>query len=272
MTKLIDQHIHCCCSLDSTTPMADMVEAARDPGMAAVCFTDHVEMDDSVTGHLAPNFEQWLPEMLSTYEALMASPPEGIQVRLGMELGAPNHFPEGARAAAARTEFDFILGSLHNLRDVTDFYYYRYTTEAQCRRINEDYLTELLEIARMDCFDVMAHVAYTCRYMARAGFQTRITAENSRDELTELFRRLISGGKGIEVNTSGLRRGGQAYPSMDILRLYRELGGEIVTVGSDGHVPRDAGALIPEGYELLRAAGFRYVAEFVRRQPVFHAL
>ena len=270
--RLFDQHIHCRCSLDSDTPMAAMAAAARDRGMEMVCFTDHVETDDAHTGQISPNWEGHWPAVLAEYAGLMRDPPPGIEVRLGMELGTPNHYPALAALAAETPELDLVLGSLHNLRQTEDFYYLRYESEEHCRRLNELYLAELLEIAGMDCFDVMAHVGYTCRYMGRMGFSERITVHSSRDELTELFRRLISRGKGIEVNTSGIRQGGRPYPDADILALYRELGGEIVTVGSDGHVPGDAGAQVKEGFELLRSLGFRYAAAYKKRQPEFFPL
>lgn len=267
-----DQHIHSACSVDSETPMLDMVLAARDRGMAAVCFTDHVEMDDSRTGLPDPDWERQRSLMLSAYRELMSDPPAGIEVRLGTELGCPHHLSGLAAEIAAAPELDFILGSLHNLRGVKDFYYYEYTSEDECRRLNHMYLAELMEIAELDCFDVMAHVGYTCRYMSRAGFREKIDAEHYGDELRDLLRRLIEKGRGIEINTSGMRQGNGPYPGPDILALYRELGGEIITMGSDGHVPADAGALIPEAAELLRTLGFRYYTEFVKRQPVFWPL
>ena len=270
--KLTDYHIHSECSVDSASPMAEMAAAARDRGISALCFTDHVEMDDSRSGRLDPDLDIRWPATLAAYRALTASPPEGIRIRLGMELGAPNHCPEVAARAAAAPELDFILGSLHNLRDVTDFYYYPYASEEECRRLNEAYLAELLEIAAMDCFDVMAHIAYTSRYMARAGFVTKIDTTHDGGALRELLGRLIQRGKGIEINTSGMRQGSGPYPGTDILALYRDLGGEIVTTGSDGHRPEDAGAGIREAGELLRSLGFRYAAEYVKRQPVFYQL
>ena len=239
--------------------MPDMVLAARERGMAAVCFTDHVEMDDSRTGRPDPDWDRQWPRMLSAYRTLTAAPPPGIEVELAARI-------------AAQPELDFILGSMHNLRNVTDFYYYPYASEEECRELNRLYLAELTEIAALDCFDVMAHIAYTCRYMSRAGFRTKIDTEHNDDELRALLGRLIEKGKGIEINTSGMRQGNGPYPDADILKLYRELGGEIVTMGSDGHRPEDAGALIPEAAELLRSLGFRYYTEFVKRQPVFYPL
>ena len=270
--RLTDQHIHSACSVDSDAPMTEMALAARTRGMAAVCFTDHVEMDDARTGRLAPDWEKQRPLMLAAWRELMAEPPKDIEIRLGTELGCPHHMPELAAQIAAAPELDFVLGSLHNLRDVTDFYYYKYTSEEECARLNRLYLAELTELAALDCFDVMAHIGYTCRYMAWAGFREKIDTAHYGDELRTLLKRLIEKGKGVEVNTSGLRQGNGPYPGPDILTLYRELGGEIVTMGSDGHRPADAGVGISEAAELLRALGFRYYTEFERRQPVFRPL
>ena len=267
--RLSDQHIHCNCSQDSRAPMRAMAEASRDAGIAMVCFTDHVEMDDPYTGRIGPNWAERWPAMRSTWQALAADPPAGIEVRLGMELAAANHLPELAAEAAAASELDFVLGSLHNLRNTEDFYFYKYESRADCDRLNRAYLAELQEIAELDCFDVMAHVGYTVRYMSKAGFPVRIEPEEYGRELTALFRTLIHRGKGIEVNTSGLRQLGHTYPHESILSLYRALGGEIITIGSDAHRPEDAGAGVALAQELLRSLGFRYFTEYRKRQPEF---
>ena len=267
--RISDQHIHSSCSQDSRTPMRVMAEAARDAGMHMVCFTDHIEMNDPYTGRVDPNWADRWPVMLEARKELAADPPPGIEVRLGMELGAPNHLPELAAQAAAAPELDLVIGSLHNLRNVEDFYFYKYADEADCARLNRAYLAELLEIAALPCFDVMAHVGYTVRYMSKAGFSRPIGPEEYGEELTAIFRTLIRNGRGIEVNTSGLRQLGYTYPNAEILSLYRSLGGEIVTVGSDGHRPEDAGAGILEARELLRTLGFRYCTEFKKRKPEF---
>ena len=267
--EYFDQHSHCRCSPDSSAPARDMAEAARDHGMSLICFTDHVDMDNSRTGQVEPNWPACWPGTVEEMTALAADPPTGIEIRWGMELGQPNHAPDIAKKAASAPDLDLVLGSFHNLRDTEDFYYIRYTSEEQCLELDRLYLQELREVAEMECFDVMAHVGYTSRYMVRQGFQTQITAENFRDELADIFRLLISRGRGIEVNVSGLRQGHTTYPNTSVLRLYRELGGEIVTVGSDAHTPADAGIGVREGYSLLQSLGFAYVAKFKKRKPEF---
>lgn len=255
--------------MDSKAPMRAMAEAARDHGMAMVCFTDHIDMDDDKTGLVRPNYEAVWPKVLAAMAELRADPPKGIEVRQGMELGEPAHDIETARKAAADPELDFVLGSLHNLRGMEDFYWINYTGEDECRELNHRYLAELIEMTELDFFDVMSHVGYTARYMARKGFRTRLTADLYRDELAELFTRLIRQGRGIEVNVSGLRCGETTYPEITGLRLYRDLGGEIITLGSDAHTTKDAGIGIKEAGELLRSLGYRYYTEFKRRRPEF---
>ncbi len=267
-----DQHIHCDCSPDSETPMRAMAEAARDHGMDMVLFTDHVDMCDAGTGAVAPYWPGCRAKMAETYRAMIADPPAGIEVRFGIELGEIHHCPPAAEDAAARPELDLVLGSLHNLRGTMDFCCYPYSSEEECDELNRRYLAELLEMTGFDCFDVMAHIGYTSRYMSRKGFAARVTAGRYHDELAAIFRRLIEQGRGIEVNTSGLRQGGATYPEESILRLYREMGGEIVSVGSDAHTPPDAGAGIREARELLRSLGFRYVTAFQKRKPQFFSL
>ena len=264
-----DQHTHSRISPDSDAPMRSMAEAARDHGMSLICFTDHFDMDDDRTGTLAPTKPERWDAMAKEIAPLLADPPAGIEIRWGMELGEIHHDPVTAAAFAAAPELDFVLGSLHNLRDVPDFYHIRYVSQAECEEYNRAYLRELAELAEQECFDSMAHIGYTSRYMDRRGFRADVTAELYRDELSEVFRRLIRAGKGVEVNTSGLRDGLTTFPNASALALYRDLGGEIVTVGSDAHTPADAGIGVKEAFELLGSLGFRYVAKFTKRKPDF---
>ena len=266
---IFDQHIHCNCSPDSETPMRAMAEAARSHGMDMVLFTDHVDMCDAETGKVAPYWPGCREKMAAAYRDMTDDPPAGIEVRFGIELGEIHHCPSVAAEAASRPELDMVLGSLHNLRGTMDFYYIPYSSPAECEELNHRYLAELREMCEYPCFEVMAHVGYTARYMRRRGIDAPVSAELYHDELESIFRRLIEQGRGIEVNTSGLREGGTTYPEESALRLYRELGGEIVSVGSDGHRPADAGAGIREARELLRSLGFRYVCAFRKRKPEF---
>jgi histidinol-phosphatase (PHP family) len=262
-----DQHIHCQSSPDSHTPLREMAAAARSHGMSAVCFTDHIDMDPGDLGDLSWPTRRDI--LRAAWDDVRRNPVEGITVRCGIELGEANHDPGAAKEAALEPGLDFVLGSLHNLRGKPDFYYYPYESEAQCDELNRAYLAELLELTAFPYFDVMAHVGYTSRYMHRDGFAAEITAEKFHDELAAIYTALISQGRGIEINVSGLRCGHTSYPNASALALYKELGGEVITIGSDAHEPKDASIGIREGAELLRTLGFRYYAVFEQRKPMF---
>lgn len=271
--RYCDQHIHSAASFDGAASMDAMARAAREHGMAAVCFTDHVDLDDSRTGGPSPEWRREAPRCRAAWKELAAGPPAGIPVRFGMELGEPNHDPATAARLAADPALDLVLGSLHNLRNETDFYWLHFDETTPVRELNRRYLRELLDLAELDCFDVMAHIGYTARYMHRDGLGGGdVTPDQYGDELEALFTRLIQRGRGIEVNVSGLRQGHTTYPNAACLRLYRRLGGELITVGSDAHTLEDAGVGVAEGYSLLRELGFRYVAEFQKRRPEFFPL
>ena len=272
--RYADQHVHCTCSFDAAGTLPEMAAAAERRGLRAVCFTDHVDMADARTGETAPDWEQVRGKLLAREaEHAAFADGQGVEVRFGMELGEPCQAPETAAEAAGTEGLDLVIASVHNLPHTPDFYFYDYHSEAECEELNRRYLTELLRTAEMDCFDVLGHIGYTSRYMAQRGFRERITVAKYGDELRAILLRLIENGRGIECNGSGFRGGGSApFPDRDVLTLYRELGGEIITVGSDAHDPTQIGMGVEEVNGLLQSCGFLYVTEFRRRNPLFITL
>ena len=278
---LADYHVHSSCSFDAADRMAAMARAELKMGVAEVCFTDHADFGDEQTIRLGPERFQLPKSQVKQFIEAMEKAPEGIDIKLGLELGEGNHDPARAKRVYAMPEYDFILGSLHNLRDEQDFYYIKYESYDQCWELYDRYLDELIELAGINCFDCMAHIGYCLRYMHRQGFDAEITMERYGGKLDMLLRMLIENGKGIELNVADLVPGGhdapgehaepllKPVPSIEILRRYRELGGDIITVGSDAHSVKAAGVGLREGYQLLSDIGFRYVAVYKRHKPEF---
>mgnify|MGYP003607517485 CR=1 FL=1 len=269
---LIDCHIHSDCSDDGRDSMLDMARASYYAGVRSLCFTDHVDLDDYRTGLPDPNCFSQRERLRTAYREAITSVPLDISVRLGVELGEGNHDPARAKAIAAAPEFDFVLGSLHNVSGLPDFYCLDYNSEDECKKLFELYVSELLVLSKLDFYDSMAHIGYPVRYARRAGFHSAaINMSSFGDELTALLKNLIEGGRGIEVNTAGYRdeRIAGPIPSPDILRRYRDLGGEIVTIGSDAHMVSHAAGGIRPGLQLLQRLGFSYVTFFENRRPRF---
>ena len=129
-------------------------------------------------------------------------------------------------------------------------------------------LQEIARLANTDTYDVLGHITYALRYMAAAGVHLELAPY--REELAEIFRIVIARGKGIEINTSGLRQAyGDTFPNLECLKLYRDLGGEILTIGSDAHSNLDLGKGIAQGLDIARAAGFTNIAYFEKHEPQF---
>ena len=133
----------------------------------------------------------------------------------------------------------------------------------------EDYFDDLLAVAKWGRFSVIGHLTLPVRYMLRRGLPQPDLAACG-DRIDGVLRCLAETGRGLECNTS--KGGSPRLPEGDILRRYRELGGEIITLGSDAHTPECVGAGIREAQELLRECGFRYVCTFRERKPIFHKL
>lgn len=266
-----DSHIHSLCSSDADNTMLQMALASYDKGVRYLCFTDHCDLDSHATGEPNPNCFAFRDEMNKLFREALEGVPADMELRLGLELGELNHDERLAAEIAASPELDFVLGSLHNLRNRIDFYDMEYPDEAFCAGVIDSYMDELLEISRMDCFDVMAHIGYAVRYVRRQGFDIRLNMDSQRDKLEVLLRNLIENGKGLEINCAGIwkPRLGGPLPEADVLRRYRELGGEIITVGSDAHRVREAGGGLKEGFDILRDLGYKYVALYDKRKPRF---
>ena len=260
---LADCHTHTRCSPDSTAPLADMAAAAVSAGVSHLCVTDHCDLLGLHGGAPAP--WDWAP-LLEQYRAVQARCPSGLTLSLGLELGSAQFFPDRARQILSAAPVDFVIGSAHNLSPALggeDFYFVPYPTPEACYRALDDYFASLAAIAPLDTYDALGHIIYPLRYMnGRAGHH--VTLDRYQDRLAGILRAVIRAGRAIEVNT---HCGAEVEPWRPILTLYRDLGGQLVTLGSDAHAPSDVAGGIPQAVQLLRACGFSHYAVYSRRQP-----
>jgi histidinol-phosphatase (PHP family) len=267
---LMDYHTHSAASPDGSEPVFRLAAAAVQAGLSELAVTDHYDLDDEngnegTVGYDGAAVGKQLEQAKERYG-------DKLSLLWGIELGEAAHAPDRAKQAAEAYPFDFVIGSVHNMSGLADFYLLRYNDPEACYRHLGMYFDELIRLAGLGGFDALGHLTYPLRYMTgRDGIKLDIS--RYEEQLRALFKILIEGGRGIEVNTSGLRgKLGDIMPTLWCLRLYRECGGEIVTVGSDAHRSKDVGAGIREGYAALFASGFRYVTAFEKRKPVFHKL
>ena len=270
MAFLTDYHFHTELSPDSAAPWFDMVMAEYRAGVRYLCVTDHCDTVDWRTGEYAPECLAVPGRERAKFDACGDLLPRDLNMRLGVELGEVHLYPQALpKLKAAAQELDFILGSCHIAREYGDYYFLDYRDPAFRERLWEGYLTDLQTLAELDFFDVMAHIGYFRRYSWQQGIDDSLTLARWGDRVETLLKTLIQNGRGIELNCSGIRDGCGPFPSEEILTLYRRLGGEIITVGSDAHRTADAAKCTDQGLAFLRRLGYRYVTVFTRHKPEF---
>ena len=261
---LTDYHTHTKLSPDGSVPLAEMAEAAVAAGLNELCITDHCDLLE-LYGEPVDHYD-W-PPALEQYAAVAPRYAGKLTIRLGLEFGMAHLNPEASRAILDRPELDFVLGSIHNLcpqKGGTDFYYVDYPDPAACYAALDDYFASMAILAATPCYDVLAHIIYPLRYM-----EAPVSLEGYYDRIRAILRTAVENGRGMEVNTY---RGRTVAEWKPILELYRDCGGEILTVGSDAHIPGGVGKGIREAMELIAGCSFRYVCTYDKRKPVFHKL
>lgn len=260
-----DCHVHSGFSSDADTPVEQMIEAAIAQGRRYFYLTDHHDIDYPV-GEDERDFILDMESYLATLEQLRNKYQPKIEIRTGVELGLQAQIADKVNAFAAKYPVDFVIGSSHLVHGQDPYYaeYYEGKTEQQAY---EQYFLSILENAQaFDCFQVYGHLDYVIRYGPNKDkFYDPL---DYYDIFKELLTTLIDKGKGIEINTGSLYKGfAYPHPHEAILKMYRELHGEIITVGSDAHVPQYVGYGFDQAEDLLKRCGFQYYTLFKEGKP-----
>ena len=266
-TALLDLHVHSTCSGDGASSVADYARRAAALGLVEVGFCEHVDFDprDQDSSYLVPSDYN---HQVARARALAPR----VQLRQGVEVTYQACLEDEIRSWLAVQTWDYVVASVH-LLDYADGWAIvsepgttgaYFTTHSQ-RQAFQPYFEELLRAAQSGLGDVLGHFDLVKRYgVAHYGPFKPIAFE---EEIRAVLRTMIERGVGLEINSSGLRQlPGEPYPALTVLRWYRELGGEILTAGSDAHHASDLGAGISEALALALEAGFRALATFEQRR------
>lgn len=277
--KLIDCHTHTQFSVDSEADINAMAAKAAQLGLAAYAITDHCECncwydadyyggsvlsDDFGYGKDFENSVNAITELKNKFG-------NSLNLICGTEMGQAMHDVEIAERIVSDSRLDFVIGSVHQIKNEKDFAFINYSDYSMSDIYNllERYFKEIYELSRWGKFDILGHLTYTLRYI-KGSFGIDADISRFDDLIAESFRELIAKDKGIEINTSGLRQSyGETFPSLKYIRLFRELGGELLSIGSDAHTVEDLGKGIADGVRLAAEAGFTKLCYFKNRKPVF---
>ena len=275
---LADYHVHTDFSDDSSYEMKDAVADAVGLGLTEICFTDHVDYGVKQDWPLSPDVPYRDGKPLAnvdytlyvkTIRELQAAYGGQISIKMGLEFGMQTHTIEKYESLFRRYPFDFILLSVHEIDD-KELWTQAFQRGRTQDEYNLRYYEELLALVkRCKSYSVLGHLDLISRY----DLQGPYPFEKIKPAVSEILKTVIGDGKGIEVNTSGRRYGlNDLTPSTDILKLYRELGGTVLTIGSDSHEKKHLGAYIAETKRLLLDLGFDTYCTYSKMKPSYHLL
>lgn len=279
---LADYHVHTNFSDDCEYPMQQVVEDAIARGLDEICFTDHVDYGvkqdpDDITQPVAflfgdptkPLLNVDYPAYFAEIDRLRRVYAGRITLRQGMEFGVQTQTADAFRALYKKYDYDCILLSIHEI-DNKEFWNQEFQEGKTQKEYNDAYFASMLEvISQYKDYSVIAHMDVMRRYDAQGFYSYK----NNLETIEAILRRLIADGKGLEVNTATTRYGIEDMtPAAGILQLYRALGGELLTIGSDSHKPTDLGCDIAPTQARLRELGFRAFYTYERMQPIGHLL
>lgn len=271
MALTSDFHLHSNFSGDSTAKMEDMIRSGIKRKLTHMCFTEHHDIDYVYVDNQTPIFLLNVDSYLYDLATLKEKYRNQIQILFGVELGIQAHIKKELLMFIRKQEYDFIIASAHICHG-RDPYYPSFFEGRTSWAAYEEYFSAILEdIKAFENYDVFGHLDYVVRYGKDKN--KNYTYAQHADLIDEILRLLIENEKGIELNTGGFRAGlNEPNPSIDIIRRYKELGGEIITVGSDAHRPEDIASHFDKASDILKSLGFKYYCIYENRLPEFKIL
>lgn len=261
---MFDYHMHSVVSFDGQDAPEELAKAAVKAGLQEICFTDHV--DDDPKG--VRNKDRFTIESYNAaYDGLTVP---GLTIRRGLEFGMLPDNQALLKWYLQQRPFDFVLGSVH-YAGLWDPYFKEYWEGVTQEAAELNYLEWVLKCVKThEDFDVLGHLTYVSKAGANP-VKRLIPYVWHRELVDEILKILAAKGKGMEINTSGVDRCGDFLPHAEYLRRFKELGGEIVTVGSDAHTADRVGQYCHRACDLAKEI-FGHVCTFEGRKPVFHKL
>ena len=273
MPIIADYHMHSHHSGDSKAPMEEMIKDSIEKGLSEICFTEHLDLDYPEYPDLKPDtFELDIPSYSKELFSMKEKYKNRIAIRYGIEIGMQSHLSEKNLEFARADDFDFIIASQH-LVNRRDPFYPDFWDGDTVQGIFDRFFDETYEnITKFTDFDVLGHLDYIARYVPKG--DTTYSYERFADRIDRILIRLIENGKGLDINSKVLAYSDTLMPNPhpDVLKRFKELGGSIITFGSDAHSPGKVACGFDKLREIAICAGFTQYYTFEKRKPIAHEL
>jgi len=268
MKIICDCHTHTHNSFDADNSLKEMCETAIEKGISILAVTDHIEAPEiplkekSQFGDMVKQIKKSADDVDGCRKIFG----KRIKILKGVEIGEPMHDLKCTEQAHTIADFDFVLASVHNLKNYGDFYFLDYDEE-NVPKLLKLYFDELLDTAENADFDSLAHLTYPLRYIIE---RTDIKPDLGvySEVIDKIFKALIKREKALEINTSGIFKPiGTTLPDINLIKRFKELGGKYITIGSDAHNCENLGQGIEKGIDIAKICGFKYYTIFENRKP-----
>lgn len=263
MRTLSDYHVHTSFSGDCNIPPEVMIQHAIAGGIRHLCLTDHMDYDYT-DGDVCFEFDE--KEYFRRLRSLQEQYEGQIDLSIGIELGLQPYLSKKHHNLVFSNSFDFVIGSIHLVHTKDPYFPSYFKGREEDDAYHEYFQCALQNLEAYSNFDTFGHLDYVVRYGPHKN--QYYTYEKYQEILDEILRSLIKKDIGLEVNTGGYKCGlGAPNPCKEIIRRYRELGGKIITLGSDAHDPGFLAYEFDRVAELLKECGFSSYFIFHNRKP-----
>lgn len=264
---LVDYHLHTNYSFDGVQTLDELCQSAIARNIKEVAVTEHMDIYSGKPYDYILDCRNSFKEQTDIAKKYK----DKLTIRHGIELGQPMRNPKEAERFLRDWPVDFVIGSVHNMENDIDVGEYDYT-KVDWDAFFPHYLECLKDFAANYDYDVLGHVTYPMRYLFLQTGKNPSPMIWEKD-FAEIFKIVIECGKGIELNTSSIARGkGMLMPTKELLSLYYNLGGRIITLGSDAHVKEQTGITAQIGQDILREIGFSHYSTFENRKVIMNSL
>jgi histidinol-phosphatase (PHP family) len=259
--NIIDMHTHSDNSFDGKHSCILLCEGVIQNGGCGIAITDHCDIDTPDYDFRAFATNQYV----QSYTA-QKSFENQLTVLRGIELGQGIYNKEKSLEIINNFKYDFVLGSIHNLKNMPDFYFLDYK-KYDVDDLLTKYFSAVLELAQWNQTDSIAHLTYPLRYIV-AREHINIDLSKYYDLIDEIFKTIINNNKALELNVSGLYMDMKdTLPNKSLIKRFHDMGGKYVTVGTDAHYYDKVCIGIDKGLDILKECGYEYFTIFKNRQP-----
>lgn len=265
-----DNHMHSSFSGDSDTAPIDMINAAKAKGLRGITFTDHLDLGyPKEYGFFDLDIQNYYP---TQHKLAEENSDDNFTILTGLEVGLQPWVQEENKKIVASQPYDFIIGSTHLIDKLDPYFESTWENKNPIELLTRYYNCIYENITGFSDFDTVGHLDYAFRYAKDEHIKNN-SHEPYKEIIDAILEHIIKNDKALEINTAAYRKGmGGPNPAASIIKRYRKLGGKLITIGADAHVPQDIAADFNRLPELLSSCGFTEYAVFKKRVPNMYPL